>query len=192
MCVTRFYQSESVICRVIFALGNGAVSRVVYDEIFALFQAWVGNFDTIPPSKVVGTPFFYSSYLLLNILLSWELETSLNCSVMCQPPRWFKCYFRRSSWIHCWLLLAVLSDYFGHLVSSTSILCKFSGLHGSTPDSFPIMRSWRVLDWRDRLTQVAQLMTTSGKRSEKTCRNGSRREACNAKSSIYSILNQNR
>ena len=26
-----------------------AVFRVVYGEIFPLFQAWIGNFDTIPP-----------------------------------------------------------------------------------------------------------------------------------------------
>ena len=146
MCVTRSDQSERVICRVIFRLGNGAVFRVVYDEIFALFQAWVGNFDTIPPWKVVGTLYLDSGYVTLNILLSWELETSLNCLVMCKPPRWFKCYFRRSSWIHCWLLLAVLSDYFGHLLVQP-LLCKFWGLHGSTPDSFPVMRRWRVLDW---------------------------------------------
>ena len=138
----RFDQSECVICRVIFALGNGAVFRVVYDEIFAFFQAWVGNLTLYRHEKL-----FDSSYVTLNILLSWELETSLNCLVMCKPPRWFKCYFRRSSWIHCWLLLAVLSDYFGHLVSSTSLLCKFWGLHGSTPDGFPVMRRWRVLDW---------------------------------------------
>ena len=49
--------------------------------------------------------------------------------------------FRRSSWIHCWLLLAVLSDYFGHLVTSTFLLFKFRfrGLPGSTPLHF---NSW--------------------------------------------------
>ena len=152
----RFDQSECVICRVIFALGNGAVFSVVYDEIFAFLQAWEDDFGTIPPWKVVGTLYFDSSYVNLIILLSWEFEASLNCSVMCKPPRWFKCYFRRSSWIHCWLLLAVLSDYFGHLLVQP-LLFKFWGLHGSTPASFPVMRSWRVLDWRHRLTQVAQL-----------------------------------
>ena len=48
--------------------------------------------------------------LLFNILLSWAFGTCLNgfhCLVMCKPW-WFKCYFRCSSWIHCWLLLAVL------------------------------------------------------------------------------------
>ena len=146
-CASRDSTNQNALfSRVIFALGNGAVFRVVYDEIFALFQAWVGNFDTILPWKVVGTLCFDSSYVTLNILLSWEFETSLNCLVMCKPPRWFKGYIRGSSWIHCWLLLAVLSDYFGYLVSSTSLLCKFWGLHGSTPDSFPVMRRWRVLD----------------------------------------------
>ena len=83
--------------------------------------------------------------LLLNILLSWAFVTSLNCSVMCKPPWWFECYFRRSSWIHCWLLLAVLSDYFGHLVTSAFLLCKFRGLPGSTPVSFPVMGRWKCL-----------------------------------------------
>ena len=94
-----------------------AVFRVVYGEILALFQAWIGNFDTKPPWKVFGTLILILVTLLLKILLSWAFETSLNCSVMCKPPRWFECYFRRSCWIHCWLLLAVLSDYFVHLVS---------------------------------------------------------------------------
>ena len=30
-------------------------SEMYYGEIFALFQAWIGNFDTIPAWKVVGT-----------------------------------------------------------------------------------------------------------------------------------------
>ena len=43
----------------------------VYDEIFALFQAFVGNFDTIPPWKVVGTLYLDIAVTLnLNILLS--------------------------------------------------------------------------------------------------------------------------
>ena len=89
--------------------------------------------------------------LLLNILLSWAFETSLNCSVMCRPPWWFECYFLLSSSIHCWLLLAVLSDYFGHLVSSTFLLCKFCCLPWSTPVSFPLWDVERFLEWRDRL-----------------------------------------
>ena len=60
VCVTRFDQSECVICRVIFALGK-TVFRGICGEIFALFQACVGNFDTIPPWKVVGTLYLDSS-----------------------------------------------------------------------------------------------------------------------------------
>ena len=37
------------------------------------------------------------------------------------------------------LLLAVLSDYFGHLVTSAFLLCKFRGLPESTPVSFPVV-----------------------------------------------------
>ena len=37
-----------------FSRLDGAVFRGICVEIFALFQACVGNFDTIPPRKVVG------------------------------------------------------------------------------------------------------------------------------------------
>ena len=187
MCVTRFDQSECVICRVIFALGNGAVFRVVSDEIFTSFQAWVGNFGTVPPWEVVGTLYFDISYVTLNILLSWELETSLNCSVMCKPPRWF----RRSSWIHCWLLLAVLSDYFGHLVTSTFLLCKFRGLPGSTPVSFPVMGRWKCLGIK-RSSQPSS--TTPWKRAGRKHAEAEahvKRVAPNP-DRVCSILNQNR
>ena len=84
--------------------------------------------------RILSGLIHYSSYVTFKYLLSWAFVTSLNCSVMCKPPWWFECYFRRSSWIHCWLLLAVLSDYFGHLVTSTFLLFKFRfrGLPGST------------------------------------------------------------
>ena len=117
--------------------------------------------------------------LLLNILLFWAFVTRLNCSVMCRPPWWFECCFCRSSWIYCWLLLAVLSNYFGHLVTSTFLLCKFRGLPGSTPVSFPVMSRWKCLGIK---TSSQPSGTTPGKRAEKTCRSGSRREASNAKS----------
>ena len=63
MCVTKFDQSECVISRVIFALGKSRFQRAVYGEIFALLQACVGNFDTIPPWKVVGTLYLDNSYV---------------------------------------------------------------------------------------------------------------------------------
>ena len=117
--------------------------------------------------------------LLLNILLSWAFVPSLNCSVMCRPPWWFECCFCRCSWIHCWLLLSVLSNYFGHLVTSTFLLCKFWGLPGSTPVSFPVMSRWKCLEIK---TSSQPSGTTPRKRAEKTCRSGSWREASNAKS----------
>ena len=83
---------------------------------------------------------------------------------MCKPPSWFECYFHCSSWIHCWLLLAVLSDYFGQLVTSSFLLCKFRRLPGSTPVSFPVMRRWKCVGMK-RLSQSSS--TTPCKRAEK-------------------------
>ena len=122
--------------------------------------------------------------LLLNILLSWAFVTSLNCSVMSKPPWWFECCFCRSPWIHCWLLLSILSVCFGHLVTSTLLLCKFWGVPGSTPVSFPVLSRWKCL-WIKGSSQPTS--TTPGKRAKRTCRSGSRREASNAKSrkSLY-------
>ena len=100
VCVTRFDQSECVICRVISALEKSRFQRYMC-EIFALFQACVGNFDTTPPWKVVGTLYLDSSFVTFKYLLSWAFVTSLNCSVMCRPPWWFECCFCRSSWTHC-------------------------------------------------------------------------------------------
>ena len=107
-----------------------------------------------------------------SFLLSWDFETSLNCSVINgSPPRWFECYFRRSCWIYCWSQLAVLSEHFGHLVSSTFLLCNCWGLHGYTPDSLPVMRRWKCLGLK-RSSQP--IITTFGKRAEKTYRKGNR------------------
>ena len=87
---------------------------------------------------------------------------------MCKPPWWFECYYRRSSWIHCWLLLAVLSDYFGQLVTSIFLLCKFWGLLGSTPVSFPVMRPWKCLGIKISFySQVAQLPGTGWELSKR-------------------------
>ena len=111
--------------------------------------------------KLLEHIFLIAVVLLLNILLFWSFVTSLNCSVMCRPPWWFECCFCRSSWILCWLLLAVLSHRFGPLVISTFLLCKFWGLPGSTPVSFPVMSRWKCLG-----------IKTSSQRSGTTPRNG--------------------
>ena len=46
-----------------FSRSGRAFFRGVHDEIFALFQACVGNFGTIPPWKVAGTLYLDSSYV---------------------------------------------------------------------------------------------------------------------------------
>ena len=121
-----------------------------------------------PRGKLLERFILIAVELLLNIFLSWAFVTSLNCSVMCKPPWRFECYFRRSSWIHCWLLLAVLSDYFGQLVTSTFLLCKFRGLLGSIPVSFPVMRRWKCLGMKISFySQVAQLPGTGWELSKR-------------------------
>ena len=164
------------------------VFRGVCGEIFALFQACVGNFDTIMPWKVVGTLYLDSSCVSFKYLLSWAFVTSLNCSVMCKPPWWFECYFRRSTWIHCWLLLAVLSNYFGQLVTSTSLLFKFWVLPWSTPVSFPVMRRWKCLIMK-RLSQTSR--TSPGKGAEKLAQADLKRVTQNP-GRVCFILNQKR
>ena len=125
--------------------------------------------------------------LLLNILLSWAFVTSLNCSVMCRPPWWFECCFCRSSWIHCWLVLAVLSNYFGPLVTSTFLLCKFRGLPLLV---FPLWAVESVLELRHRLSQVAQL-PGNGLRKHAEAEADVKRVTPNA-GKVCSILNQKR
>ena len=153
VCVKRFDQSECVISWVIFALGKSRFQRDVWWN-FRFIPSLCGKFDNIPPWKVVGTLILIAVALLLNIFLSWTFVTSLICLLMCEPPWWFECYFRRSSWIHCWLLLAILSDYFGQLVTSTFLLRKFWGLALLVS---PLWGVESVSEWRDRLSQVVQL-----------------------------------
>ena len=67
-----------------------------------------------------------------------------------------------------WLLLAVLSDYFGQLVTSTFLLCKFRGLLGSIPVSFPVMRRWKCLGMKISFySQVTQLPGTGWELSKR-------------------------
>ena len=151
VCVTRFGQSECVIYRVIFTLGKSRYQRCIW---------W--NFRFIPSGKllelfilIIYSYVTFKYFAFLNVCDKFEL-------LMSRPPWWFECYFCRSSWIHCWLLLAVLWDYFGHLVTSIFLLCKFRGLPGSTrvyPGLpllvFPLWDVASALEWRDRLSQVA-------------------------------------
>ena len=128
-CASRDSTNQNVLFVEWFSRLERAVFGGVHDDIFAIFQACVGNFDTIPPWKVVWTLYLDSSYVsfqyfaFLSVCDKFELFGHT-----IRLPWWFECYFRRSSWIHCRLLLSVLSDYFGHLVTSTFLLCKCRGL----------------------------------------------------------------
>ena len=54
---------------------------------FSLYsQACVGNFDSIPPWKVVGGLYLDSSYDTFKYFAILRVGASLNCSVMCKPP----------------------------------------------------------------------------------------------------------
>ena len=139
-----------------------AVSEI-YVVKFSIYSKLVYVISTLySRGKLLEHFILIALALLLNIVLSWAFVTSLDCSVMCKPPWWFECYFGRSSWIHSWLLAAVLSDYFGQLVTSTFRLCKFRGLPGSTSVSFPVMARRRKMK---RSSQPSS--TTPGKSAEK-------------------------
>ena len=141
VCVTTCDQSECVICRVIFALGKSLFQSWIWWK-FRFLQACVGNFDTIPPWKVVGTYYLDISYVAFKYFDFLSVSDKLELlGHVHEPPWWFECYFRRSSWIHCWLLLAVLTDF----IIITFPLCKFRGLPGSTRFSFPVMKRRKCL-----------------------------------------------
>ena len=117
---------------------GGAVFRGVYGEIFALFEACVGNFHTIRPWKVVGTLYLHGSYVtskyfaFLSVCDKFELLGHMHAAMM------IRVCFCRPSWIHCWLLLAVLSDYFGHLVTLTFFFANFGVYPGLPMLVFPL------------------------------------------------------
>ena len=180
VCVTRFDQSECVICGVIS--WKELLSEANYGEIFAFFPSlyrWFRHNSSV--ESCWNTQFILIAVtLLLNILLSCAFVTSLNCSVICWRPWWFECYIRRSSWIHCWLLLAVLSDYFFISLLQPFFFVNFGVFPGLTLLVFLLWDVESVLEWRDRLSQVAQL---PGKgQGLETCWIGSRSEVSNAKS----------
>ena len=64
------------------------VFRDIRGEIFALFQACVGNFDTIPPWKVVGTLYLDSScvtfkyFAFLSVCDKFELLGHVQAAMM--------------------------------------------------------------------------------------------------------------
>ena len=97
--------------------------------------------------------------LLLNILLSWAFVTSLNCSVMCKPP-----------WM-IWVLfspffLGFIAGYYGYcwqfyrIILVNLLLQPFFFIDFVVYPGLPLLvfLLWgveTVLEWRDRLSQVA-------------------------------------
>ena len=170
LCVTRFDQSEYDFVEW-FSRLKGAFFRGVYGKTFALFQACVGNFDTIPPWKVFGTLYLDSSYVtfkyfaFFSVCDKFELLGHVQAAMMIWVL--FSPFFVDS-------LLVTLSGFIGFSWSSCYFnlsSCKFWDL--------PVMRCWKYLG----MTRSSQSSsTTPGKQVKKTCRSGSRREARNAKS----------
>ena len=97
--------------------------------------------------------------LLLNILLSWAFVTSLNCSVMCKPP---------------WMIWVLFSPFFLGFIAGHSAYCwqfnliilvnlllqpfffiDFVVYPGLPLFVFLLRGVETVLEWRDRLSQVA-------------------------------------
>ena len=132
------------------------------------------NFDTIPPWKVVGTLYLDSSGIsfkyvaFLSACDKFELLGHVQAAMMIWVL--FSPFFLDS-------LLVTVSRFIGLFrwtCSSTFLLCKFWGLPGSTPVSFPVMRRWKCLG----MTKLSQPISgNSRETSWQTCRNESRREA---------------
>ena len=87
MCVTRLDQSECVICRAIFALGKSHFQRYMWLS-FRFIPSLCGNFDTIPPWKVVETLYLDSScvtfkcFAFLSVYNKFELLGHVQAAMM--------------------------------------------------------------------------------------------------------------
>ena len=62
-CASRDSTNQNALFVAWFSRLERAVFRVVYGEILALSQAWIGNFDTKPPWKVFETLYLDSGYV---------------------------------------------------------------------------------------------------------------------------------
>ena len=97
--------------------------------------------------------------LLLNILLSWAFVTSLNCSVMCKPP-WmiwvlFSLFFLRfiaGYSGYCWQFYLIILV---NLLLQPFFFIDFVVYPGLPLLVFLLWGVETVLEWRDRLSQVA-------------------------------------
>ena len=97
--------------------------------------------------------------LLLNILLSWAFVTSLNCSVMCKPP-WmiwvlFSMFFLRfiaGYSGYCWQFYLIILV---NLLLQPFFFIDFVVYPGLPLLVFLLWGVETLLEWRDRLSQVA-------------------------------------
>ena len=97
--------------------------------------------------------------LLLNILLSWAFVTSLNCSVMCKPP-WmiwvlFSLFFLRfiaGYSGYCWQFYLIILV---NLLLQPFFFIDFVVYPGLPLLVFLLWGVETLLEWRDRLSQVA-------------------------------------
>ena len=173
-CVTRYASRHSTNQNALFVEWfsrlETAFFRGEYGESFALFQVCVGNFDTIPPWKVVGTYYLDNSFVTFKyfaFLSVWD-------KLVHEPP-WSMVWVLFSPFFLDSLLVTVSSfNRFYYYFRITFPLCKFRGLPGSTVASFPVMKRRKCLG-----------MKRSSQPSSRT------REASNAKSwRVCSILNR--
>ena len=87
-CASRDSTNQNALFVEWFSRLGRAVLRGVYGEIFALFQACVGNFHTIRPWKVVGTPYLGGSYVtfkyfaFLSVCDKFELLGHVHATMM--------------------------------------------------------------------------------------------------------------
>ena len=144
-----------------FSRSERAVFRGICGEIFALFQACVGNFDTIPPWKVVGTLYLDSScvtfkyFAFLSVCDKFELLGHVQAAMMIWVL--FLPFFLD-------LLLVTVSGFIELFWPSCYFnlsSLQISGLPGSTPVSFPVMSRWKCLGIK---TSSQPSGTTPGKR----------------------------
>ena len=141
-----------------FSRFERAVFRGICSETFALFQACAGNFDTIPPWKVVGTLYIDSScvtfkyFAFLSVCDKFELLGHVQAAMMIWVL--FLPFFLDS-------LLVTVSGFIDLFLPSWYFNLSSLQISGSTRVYplllFPLWAVESVLEVRHRLNQVAQL-----------------------------------
>ena len=136
-----------------FSRVERAVFRGICGEIFALFHVCVGNFDTIPPWKVVGTLHLDSSCVSFLERL-WQVWIARSCESR-----------RDDLSVIFALLLGFIAGYcfrFYRIISYNLLLQPFFFVNFGVYPGLPLLVSplWgveSVLEWRDCLSQVPQI-----------------------------------